>query len=76
MHRGHGHSLLGVALMQVDVKPAALAGPPPTRLECKLFADRFGADLLEDLHSNENMRVGRASWWLFGCRDWRDHEPN
>lgn len=55
--------------MEVDFIPAALAGPPPTRLECKLYADRFGADLPEDLHSDNGTLQLRASAWLFGARD-------
>lgn len=56
-------------MIDVDIQPAAQAGPPPTRLECKLYADRFGCDLPEDLHSENGTCVLRASAYLFGCRD-------
>ncbi|KKL45536.1 hypothetical protein LCGC14_2354720 [marine sediment metagenome] len=55
----------------VDIQPAAWALPEPTRRECQLYASRFGADLPEDLHSENSTLLLRASAWLFGRR-----EPN
>ena len=56
--------------MNVDIKPAILAEPSPTRRECHLYSIRFpGAELAEDIHSKNGTLVLRGAAWLLGYRD-------